>query len=147
MRLRSGRRQKGATKPELVIWPGEFAFERQPGGSPQCFASVTLTWTAWPAPPRGRRSCTSHRYGLEPERVAALVAGRAHRGEHRKPGQAVAFIAHGIPVTRPATIGRGLTRQLPVLVAAVAAGAVRIVAAGALSWLAVEALVLGRGPV
>src|SRR5262245_34684001 len=80
------------------------------------------------------------------ERVAALVAGRAHRGEHRKPGQAVAFIAHGIPVTRPATIGRGLTRQLPVLVAAVAAGAVRIVAAGAMSWLAVEAFVLGRGP-
>ena len=80
---------------------------------PTVFAPVTLAWSAWSEPPRVRRSCTSHRYGLEPERVAAVVADRAHRGEYRNRSQAVAFIAHGTPVTRLASIGRGLTRQLP----------------------------------
>ena len=42
---------------------------------PIVFASVTLAWTAGPEPPRVRRSCTSYRHGLEPERVAAVVVG------------------------------------------------------------------------
>jgi len=40
---------------------------------PVVFASVTLAWTAGPEPPRVRRSCTSYRHGLEPERVAVVV--------------------------------------------------------------------------
>ena len=40
---------------------------------PIVFASVTLAWTAGPEPPRVRRSCTSYRHGLEPERVVVVV--------------------------------------------------------------------------